>query len=297
MMRFVLALLLLAAETGPVAEGKYLEVDGAPVLLEPGLVCTEKSEIKVTFSPDGQRMLWGTIGWTDGVGGWDIWESVREGKGWSKPHPVTFNSPENDFDPSFAPDGSGLFFFSNRPGGLGGDDIYFVAFDAANGSYGRPVNAGPNVNSAGDEWGPVVSPDGTRLLVSTNGRGGVGKHDLFVSKKDRGEWAELTSLGGEINSPLEDFDAAFVDGDGTLVFASGDLENGPVTLRVSFATKTGYSKPVALPETVTSPTFMNFGAATSPSEPGVLYFTSNFEGNAKGRSDIYRIRYRLTRPQ
>jgi hypothetical protein len=42
---------------------------------------------------------------------------------------------------------------------------------------------------------------------------------------------------------------------------------------------------------------MNFGAATSPSQPGVLYFTSNFEGNAKGRSDIYRIRYRLTQPK
>ena len=89
----------------------------------------------------------------------------------------------------------------------------------------------------------------------------------------------------------------FADGDGTLVFASGDLDNGPVTLRVSFFTKTGYSKAMPLPEAVTSPTFMNFGVTTSPSEPGVLYFTSNFEGNAKGRSDIYRVRYRITRPQ
>ena len=66
-----------------------------------------------------------------------------------------------------------------------------------------------------------------------------------------------------------------------------------MTLRAAFRTKDGYGAPVALPEAVTSKTFMNFGCATSASEPGVLYFTSNFDGNDRGRSDIYRIRYRI----
>src|SRR5262249_43771348 len=84
----------------------------------PDLVSTPNSEVRITFSPDGKRMLWGAIGWANGAGGWDVYESVREGEGWSAPKSASFNSAANDFDPSFAPDGSGVYFFSNRPGGL-----------------------------------------------------------------------------------------------------------------------------------------------------------------------------------
>src|SRR5688572_26484067 len=87
----------------------------------PDLVSTAHSEVRITFSPDGERMLWGTIGWSGGVGGWDIYESRRSGSAWSKPSPVSFNSTANDFDPSFAPDGAGVYFFSNRAGGFGKD--------------------------------------------------------------------------------------------------------------------------------------------------------------------------------
>ena len=78
-------------------------------------------------------MLWGAIGWSGGAGGWDIYESERYGHGLEPPHTASFNSAANDFDPSFAPDGSGVYFFSNRDGGFGKDDIYFAPFDARNG--------------------------------------------------------------------------------------------------------------------------------------------------------------------
>ncbi len=287
---FALAFLLIA----PAARGERLTIEGAPELVAPGVVSTEKSEVKVTFSPDGRRMLWGTIGWEGGAGGWDIWESVRESDAWGKPRPVPFNSAANDFDPSFAPDGRGLYLFSNREGGLGGDDIYFVPFDPKTARYGAATNLGPAVNTAGDEWGPVVSPDGQALLFCTNGRGGAGKHDLFASARRNGSWTEAASIGAA-NTPAEDFDAAFVDGGRAIVFASGDLENGPVTLYVSFRGRDGYSAPTPLPEAVNSKTFITFGCAANPREPGVLYFTSNFEGNSRGRSDIYRVRYRVER--
>lgn len=91
----------------------------------PDLVSTPNSEVRITFSPDGQRMLWGTIGWSGGLGGWDIFESRHGADGWGPPQPVAFNSTDNDFDPSFAPDGSGVYFFSNRSGGFGSDDLYY----------------------------------------------------------------------------------------------------------------------------------------------------------------------------
>src|ERR1043165_5756782 len=50
----------------------------------PDLVSTANSEVRITFSPDGKRMLWGAIGWSGGQGGWDIFESRRGSNGWSK---------------------------------------------------------------------------------------------------------------------------------------------------------------------------------------------------------------------
>jgi hypothetical protein len=48
-------------------------------LVLPGLVSTPAAEVKLTISPDGGRMLRGTVGWGDGGTGWDIYESVRQG--------------------------------------------------------------------------------------------------------------------------------------------------------------------------------------------------------------------------
>src|SRR5262245_20259311 len=149
----------------------------------PDQVSTPKSEVRITFSPDGTRMLWGAIGWSDGKTGWDIYESQRSGNSWTKPVVASFNSTANDFDPSFAPDGSGVYFFSNRAGGFGKDDIYFAPFDASTGRYGAASNLGKAINTAGDEWAPVVAPDGKRLMFASDGHGGRGKHDLFVAHR------------------------------------------------------------------------------------------------------------------
>jgi len=47
--------------------------------------------------------------------------------------------------PAFSPDGSELYFASNRPGGFGGIDLY-KATRLANSDFGNPVNLGPNIN-------------------------------------------------------------------------------------------------------------------------------------------------------
>src|SRR3954464_2976692 len=154
MKRSLAALVLgLLATSAPQA----FDVGSHVQLFEPDLVSTPQAEVRITFSPDGRRMLWGTIGWSGGNGGWDIFESHREAKGWSKPTPASFNSSANDFDPSFAADGSGVFFFSNREGGFGKDDLYFARFDSKLGNYQKPQNLGEAVNTVGDEWAPVMS--------------------------------------------------------------------------------------------------------------------------------------------
>jgi TolB protein len=259
----------------------------------PDAVSTAKSEVRITFSPDGKRMLWGAIGWSGGAGGWDIYESERAGSGWTAPHVVSFNSAANDFDPSFAPDGSGVYFFSNRDGGFGKDDIYFAAFDARTGRYQAANNLGATINSAGDEWAPVAAPDGRRLMFASDGHGGRGKHDLFIAHREGGRWMRVESLDA-LNTPDEDFDATFLHDGVSIVYTSGNFEGDAIALYVAQFRGGRYLARERLPASVNSqkPGAWTLGPSVSPHDPGALYFTSEHD-KGRGRADIYRIEYEL----
>jgi len=277
----------------PAAAARTLTLEGPPEPILPGLASTPLTEVRSTLSPDGTRLLWGVIGWTGGPGGWEILESVRTAAGWGAPRAVEFDSPANEFDPSFAPDGAGVFFFSNRPGGLGGDDLWYAPLDAATGRYGAAVNLGPGVNTPGDEWAPCVSPDGARLLFATDGRGGAGKHDLFVARRTaEGSWGEPGNLGA-VNGPEEDFDAAWLGAGEALVYARGPLD-GPVSLHWASLEGGAWRPRGRLGPEVNGPEGEAFtiGPSTSPAEPGWLSFSAGRAGGA-GRLDLWRVRYRL----
>ncbi len=95
------------------------------------------------------------------------------------PTKISINSSDNDHMPFIY--GDMLVFASDRPGGLGGYDLYY-AFKIASG-WSDPVNFGPSINSAQDEYRPVVSdhPDfSNRLMIfSSNRPGGLGGFDLY----------------------------------------------------------------------------------------------------------------------
>lgn len=287
-----LAVILVIFTFGLAAFAQKIEFTGAPELAFPNLVTTDKTEVKLTVSPDGKRMLWGTIGWQPGIEDWNIFESVRENGKWGKPQAVSFNSNANDFDPFFAPDGRGVYFFSNRAGGFGGDDIYFAPFDKKTGNYGTPENLGATVNSQGDEWGAITSRDGQTLLYCTDGRGGAGKHDLFTAQKTAKGWREAVNLG-KLNSALDDFDPVFLDDGKTIVFASERAGADNVDLYITYLVKGVYTEPENLGPTVNASENWVFGASSNTREKGVLYFNSRIAGQNLGGTDIYRIKYRL----
>lgn len=271
------------------AAGAPLSFEGAAELFEKGRVSTATAtEIRIAFSPDGARMLWGTIGREGGAGGWDLWESRRGPKGWSDPVAVSFNSPENDFDPFVAADG--VYFFSNRPGGLGGDDLWFAPRDARSGVYGAAVNLGATVNSGGDEWAPTLSADGKTLLFATNGRGGAGLHDLFTCTRAGSSWSAPVAVAG-VNSADEDFDAVYLHDGRTLVLTRMKKDQDGSDLYVARWNGSSYEAPQPLDERVSAQGAWNNGPAIDPSAPGWLYFSSVRKEASAGRMDIYRIRF------
>ena len=137
-----------------------------------------------------------------GFGRYDIYKVIKDDTGWSIPFNLgpNINSDWWESAPSISPDGDALYFCSNRPGGYGGIDIY-VAYKNKRGSWGKAMNLGASINTAGDEQTPFIHADNNTLYFASNGWPGFGGSDLFVShKKLDGKWSQPINLGYPINT-------------------------------------------------------------------------------------------------
>jgi hypothetical protein len=128
---------------------------------------------------------------------------------WSEPVNLgAVNSPFADIAPEISKDGLSLYFASNRPGGLGANDIYVAQRASVDDPWGAPVNLGPVINSALADAGPHLSRDGHWLFFSSARPGGVGGNDLYVSYRknthDDFAWEAPVTLGARVNSALSD---------------------------------------------------------------------------------------------
>jgi hypothetical protein len=79
-----------------------------------------------------------------------------------------------------------MVFASNREGGLGGYDLYYSVF--TKGQWSAPVNFGPSINTASDEYRPVLGSDeeftNVFMMFSSNRPGGHGGFDLYFTGID-----------------------------------------------------------------------------------------------------------------
>ncbi|MBX7095035.1 MAG: OmpA family protein [Flavobacteriales bacterium] len=106
------------------------------------------------------------------------------------------------------------------PNSLGQEDLY-VSLKQPDGSWGTPIHLGNSVNSKGFEISPFLSEDGYSLFFSSDGMGGEGDADIFVSfRMDETwrNWSKPQNLGNKVNSPA--FDAYFILSANDAYFAS-----------------------------------------------------------------------------
>ncbi|HOZ05137.1 MAG TPA: hypothetical protein PLS60_07065 [Arenimonas sp.] len=264
-------------------------------LLAPDVASTAASEIRAAISPDGNTLLWGSPDRKGGPGGWDIWMAIRLRGDWTNPEPVSFNTAAKEFDPVFSPDGKAVYFFSDRVGGVGGDDIYRVNFDAKTASFGAVENLGAEINSIANEWAPTLSSNGKQLLFASNGHGGKGGYDLFVAKRKGNGWKKISPLAGEVNTDQDEFDATWIAAGKALVFSrSNDIvAEKPINLMLACESKKSYVEPQVLGTEINVADGWNFGPADDLSELHTLLFTSHHQDAKRGGLDLYRITYRL----
>jgi Tol biopolymer transport system component len=116
--------------------------------------------------------------------GWDILVSTRATTLATFSAPVqlaNIDTDSNELDPFVVPNGSTIYFSSNRSGGVGGNDIYY-AVQTASGSFGSPqLVPGAVVNTAAAEGAPVLSRDGLFLYFASD-RGTTGL-DIYVARR------------------------------------------------------------------------------------------------------------------
>lgn len=178
----------------------------------------------------GNKMLLGKDG--------DILVAQLDGDLWTVtetlPQPV--NGPYNDYDAFMLPDSSGILFASDRPGGQNlqpsrayfhGDtalasDIYFCPLTDE--GWGAAVNLGINVNSPYMECSPVVSDDLKTIYFVTDGRGGLGRGDIYFATRDNTDdwqhWSAPVNYGKEVNSGLDERSVSLGADRRTLVYSS-----------------------------------------------------------------------------
>jgi hypothetical protein len=136
-----------------------------------------------------------------GVGCRDIYSSTQGASGEFAPAiPVTeLNTAGEDEQPAIRHDGLELVFGSNRPvgapcqgAGNPGGELYVSTRGSTSDPWQSPVNLGIPINTPGAEGRPALSYDGRSLYFFSDGHGGEGGTDLFVSTRTR-----LDDQGGD----------------------------------------------------------------------------------------------------
>lgn len=85
-----------------------------------------------------------------------------------------------------------------------GDKDLYVSFKTSDNSYGKPINLGQIINSAGNEGSPFLAADNKTLYFNSNGHPGYGDADIYVTTRlddSWTKWTEPVNLGPDINSP------------------------------------------------------------------------------------------------
>lgn len=223
-------------QTGtPFYELYYAELDpnGLPLKPQPFSVeiNSQLHEGPVTFSKKGDRIFFTRNNQKQGISQADEEERVRlkiyeAQKGyfdWEDVRELSFNNDGYDcMHPSLAADGKKLFFASNRPGGYGGFDLYFVTKQGS--QWSQPINLGPEINTNKNESFPFIHESGI-LFFASNGHKGEGGLDLYMIDMSGRKWGKVRNLEAPFNTPEDDL-GLVLNENGTIGYFSSNREGG-----------------------------------------------------------------------
>ncbi|HEV3022923.1 MAG TPA: hypothetical protein VGX76_10660 [Pirellulales bacterium] len=155
-------------------------------------------------------------------GDWDLYRARRvDGRREGAVPLVELNTPSDEVGVSVSADGDELYLASNRPGGVGGFDLYVSRKSKA--GWGLPQNLGKAINTAADELDPTLTPDGQRLFFTSDRGSSPAKTDLFIVRRPSldSAWGEPAALR-ELNLAGSNERGGQVSPDGAFLYFSSD---------------------------------------------------------------------------
>lgn len=186
------------------------------------------SEGSPTINITNDMLIFTKLVSTSGYHNYDLYYSEFIDGEWTEPKSLgpNINRPDSwESQASLSSDGKVLFFASDRPGTYGGSDIWYSQRNS-DGTWRKPVNLGPTINTPENERSPFLHTDSKTLYFSSSGHDGMGGQDIFFSKLDeKNRWTVPTNIGYPINSENDEVDF-FVSLDGkTGYFSSNNIDN------------------------------------------------------------------------
>ena len=282
---------LVAQDSFPEIKGPYLgqKPPGMiPEIFAPGIVSTEKGELNIIISPDGNEIYFSRSRSSSPT---VIMVMINKDGKWHPPQVASFSGQYSDMDPSMSADGTKIFFGSTRPTGkmnAQGCDIWVVE-RLKHGNWSEPRNIGEPVNTLKNDNYPTMTKEGS-LYFQSKGHGGKGGLDIFRSEFRNGRYAKPENLGTTINSEYNDFDAFIAPDESYLIFSSANRPEGfgSGDLYISFRKKDGsWTQAQNMGETINTSS-IEYCPKVSP-DGMHLFFTSGRSGNG----DIYWVDARV----
>jgi len=271
------------AASGPLG-AQVVPVNLGPVVNSPA------RDAEPTFSADGNTMYFNCFG-RGGRAGNDICVTHRAGGQWSEPEVVEAVSTNEytEVEPLLSPDGTRLYIMSDRPGGVGGMDIWVS--ELVDGEWTEPTNLGAPINSPyADHCIYFAGPDWNVAFWTSTRPGGYGGNDIWTSRRVDGVWQEAENLGPNVNSAsTEHHSLPSPDGRSLYVTSLRPDGLGGEDIYVTTRGADGVWGPlVNLGPTVNSPAHDRC-PAFSPDHT-TFYFDSEREGG-EGDKDLWSVPY------
>lgn len=240
-------------------KGKYLGQQTPrkiPQVFAPNFISIEEYEFGSVFNAKGNEFYYGV----DVNGKSEIRYSKRIGRSWSTPVILLSHERYGYNDPFLSPDEQRLYFISQRA--LDGKgpakedyDIWYV--ERTKKGWSEPINAGPNINSEGNEYYISFTKDGTMYFSSNINAPEERKRtdlDIYYSKYVNGTFQKPVPLSDAINTPAYEADVYVAPDESYLIFCSTrETSLGRGDLYISFKnTDDTWTKAISMGDKINS---------------------------------------------
>lgn len=190
-------------------------------MFAPNFISTEEYEFGSIFNADGTEFYYGV----------DInrkpvirYSKLVDGV-WTAPKTILSHDKYGYNDPFLSPDEKRLYFISKRAldgvGDLKDHDIWYVERESD--GWSEPINAGPSINTEGNEYYISFTSTGTMYFsssVKALKENEQSNQDIYYAPFANGEFQKAISVGDAINTENYEADVFVAPDESYLIFCS-----------------------------------------------------------------------------